>query len=92
MIPDFVFRIRAVQQERGARLGRPENIVTLEKIKLMYGDEVCALNQVGALYRVSNKPLLLSWIIPTRHKATDMPIQKRSIRLRRLALQSILHE
>ncbi len=49
MVPNFCSRIGTVQQQRGAILGGAQDIVGAEKLELMYGNEIRALDQIGAV-------------------------------------------
>ena len=49
MFPDLISFVRTVQKQGRAFFGGIENLISIQEIELMNGDEVRALNQVGAL-------------------------------------------
>src|SRR6185295_11778099 len=49
MFPNVRSLVRTVQEQSRAVYGRAEHRITFYEVELMNGDEVCALNQVGAL-------------------------------------------
>src|SRR5215472_6540592 len=49
MFPYFARLVWAIQQQGRVLFGRVEDLITLEEVELVNGDEICALNQVCAL-------------------------------------------
>ena len=47
VLPDFVWAVRGVEQERGSRSRTFEHVVTIDEIELMASDEARVANQVG---------------------------------------------